>query len=423
MIEADARAPLAFVCGAYHRGGVTRWMADLSAEWKRRGGACWFVVPAPRRPFYSCDGRPTMIEILAAIDAPLRPEIVTAPAGRLYELGTGRYRSAVYEAAILRGVPEGVPLLLGDDPAAWDAATRLGRCGRHPTIGVMHSDDPRYDHLARRFGASVDTIVAVSRRVRARVTSAAPSLTLPIPVIPCGTPLPPPARRPEAGQNGTLRLIWVGRVEEYQKRVSDLPRIVDHLRSVHTDCTLDIIGDGPSLSALQDAVRKAAHGARISLYGWRDAEFVRQRLAAADVFVLPSNFEGMPVAMMEALALGCGVVAAQVSGVEDVATLPGARGCVWTHPVGDVTAAVTAILDAARADPGERAARARALAEAEFSIEQCAVRYEPIVRRRIAPFMGVGSRPSLGARIAQLVSYPVAAQRLARLRSMRTSGG
>jgi glycosyltransferase involved in cell wall biosynthesis len=56
----------------------------------------------------------------------------------------------------------------------------------------------------------------------------------------------------------------------------------------------------------------------VRLLGWQSAEEIWTLLRESDVLLLPSNFEGMPVVVMEALSAGCAVVASRVSGIEDI---------------------------------------------------------------------------------------------------------
>jgi glycosyltransferase involved in cell wall biosynthesis len=133
-------------------------------------------------------------------------------------------------------------------------------------------------------------------------------------------------------------------------------------------------------------------------------------LRGADVFVLPSNFEGMPVAAMEALAHGCAVVASDSAGVEEYASATAARGCLWIYPRGEISAAVAAILAAGQIDKGARRVRARAFAVSEFSIDTCMDRYAELVERvRCTPSQ---DRIDLGSlRLARALSHGVAVLR------------
>jgi glycosyltransferase involved in cell wall biosynthesis len=79
------------------------------------------------------------------------------------------------------------------------------------------------------------------------------------------------------------------------------------------------VGDGPDFAAMQHAVRQADLGHAVTLLGQR--EDVPDLLAAADLLVLPSLFEGLPLVLLEAMVAGLPIVATQIGGsIEAVGT-------------------------------------------------------------------------------------------------------
>lgn len=401
-----------FVCNAYHRGGISRWMVALAVEGTRRGHEIWFVTPRPERPFVNGHNRPSMLSLLEAHAPAERPHIVAPRVGDEFEFGKQEYRASVYAEAVSSRVPLGVPLFVSDDPAAWQGVSWVA--GRNPLIAGVHGDHPHYDGLLRAYAGSVAAVMAVSERLKQRVVGLGLPDGIPVEVVPCGVELPPRVAPRPAGTR-PLRLAWVGRLDEEQKRVSDLPKIAAALCRLGCDFTLDIMGDGEAAPALGEAVAAMRLGGRVRLLGWGSPDEVQRLLAAADILVLPSNMEGWPVTVMEALALGCAVVASRVSGIEDLEHCPGARGCLRVFAVGDVEAAARSIVEMGREPAGDRVARARSLAEREFSISVNADRVERLLER-VAPGRPT-PRPILARHRALLatLSYPIAAQRVARL--------
>ncbi len=126
--------------------------------------------------------------------------------------------------------------------------------------------------------------------------------------------------------------------------------VIDHC----PDARFLLAGEGPLQDDLATAV--AAHGLQdhVILAGFRPD--VADLLAACDVFVLSSLWEGMPVALLEALAAGCPAIATDVGGVRDVVQ-SGRTGLLV--PPADAGALAAAILELMRAP-----ARARALGAA-----------------------------------------------------------
>ena len=350
-------------------------MADAAAEWGRRAGPSWLIAPTPRKPFYSAWGRPLTRTLLSPGGA-TNATLVSPRVDYVFELGTAEYRSQCYARAARENVPAGVPLVVSDDPDVWRAAALLA--DRNPMIGVMHADDKAYYELARGYCDALAGLVCVSSRIERAARSLLPGPAAPtITRIPCGVPLPPlgPSRPPDA----RLRISWAGRMEEKQKRVSDLVRILTCACDSGIDATLDVLGDGPERRDVEQAAAAAGVRSRITFHGWQPVATVMRTLGASDVFLMTSNFEGMPITIMEALGLGCAVVSTSVSGVEDYENSRLAADALWTFPIGDVEAAVARLREVMAVPSISRRLAARKLAEAEFSIGTCINRYESLL--------------------------------------------
>jgi glycosyltransferase involved in cell wall biosynthesis len=391
-------------------------MTDMAGEWQRQRGRCWFVVPRPRRPFVNGVGRPTVWDLLTQRDPAARPHLEAPTVGDGYEFGTEAYRAGIYASAVRKGVPAGVPLIVSDDPGAWRAAAWLA--GRNPFIAVVHGELDLYDRLVQHYAPHVSAFVGVSHRVTRRIRNLLGHDRIPTVTIPCGIRLPSMHRRVHA-PSAPIRLAWVGRMQEEAKRISDLPKIAACLRERGVPFAMDIMGDGDQRQTLTEDIFRRQLTDVVRLRPWGTPAEVQSLLSDADLLLLPSNREGMPITVMEALGLGCGVVASRVSGVEDYEHHLLAADCFWVHAVGDVSAAATAVQRAAEIDPAHRSARARALAEAEFAVERSVERYEPLVRE--LP-VRESLRPNILARghtLRRAVSMLVAAQRIARLWSSR----
>ena len=407
--EVDVQDMIAFAAQPYHRGGVTRWMVDAAVEWARRGERVWFVCPSPAHEFHNAGPQPRLNTLLDRADPHHRIQRVSPSVGSAYEWGTEQYRASVMLRALRHAIPPTATVILSDDPAIW----RVGRAaaGAYRVIGVLHADDEHYYHLAARDGHALAAVVCVSSRI---AKNASERLGWPperLHRIPCGITLSPrPVRSPQCV---VPRLIWVGRVDQRQKRVLDLPRILMAISELGIEATLDVVGDGPDRALLEDHVKSSRLGDSVRWHGWSSSEAIQRLLEAADVLLLPSNFEGMPIAVMEALAAGCGVVASQVSGLEDYVGHPLGSLCYRTHAPGDIPSAARCVADLLQVPAVERARSARYFAEAEFSIERCVDRYAqiPLAAPQAEP---EGAARLAGARLMGVASLPIATFRRAR---------
>jgi glycosyltransferase involved in cell wall biosynthesis len=108
------------------------------------------------------------------------------------------------------------------------------------------------------------------------------------------------------------------------------------------------VGQGPLADEVRELHRQLGLGDRVRLLGYRSD--VRDLLAAADLFVLGSAFEGLPVSIMEAMAAGLPVAATAVGGVPE-AVVDGETGILV--PPRDPAALAEAVVELA-GDPGRR---------------------------------------------------------------------
>ena len=164
------------------------------------------------------------------------------------------------------------------------------------------------------------------------------------------------------------RIITVARLESPKDPLT----LVAALASLHeVPWTCELVGDGSMRPDVEAAIARAGLGDRITLVGERDD--VPARLAAAQVFVLPTRREGFPISILEAMRAGLPVVASNVGGIAE-AVMGGETGALV--PAGGPGA----LADALRpllADPRLRAAQGAAgrhRFEQEFS-------FAPHVRR------------------------------------------
>jgi colanic acid/amylovoran biosynthesis glycosyltransferase len=135
------------------------------------------------------------------------------------------------------------------------------------------------------------------------------------------------------------RLVCVARLVE-QKGQLLLLDAAQRLRERGVDFELVLAGDGELRPEVE--ARIASLGLRSSVYvtGWISSERVRAELLAARALVLASFAEGLPVVVMEAMALGRPVITTCVAGIPELVR-PGENG--WLVPAGDVAALADAM--------------------------------------------------------------------------------
>jgi glycosyltransferase involved in cell wall biosynthesis len=369
---------IAFICHPYHRGGVTRWMVDMATEYAQNGEQVFFITVNPRRTFYSSGNSETIISLLEGVKG---VEVVTSNVGWEYEFGTESYRAQVYKRLLATYVPLGTPVILSDDTAAWAVSALLK--GAYRFVGVLHSDEPKYYEVSMQYQASIDIWTCVSGRVKRKLQEYEAFKEKKIFVIPCGIFIPANERQPEEGIADPVRLVYLGRLTEYQKRISDLLKVAVGLKKEGVNFHLNVIGDGDDRPRLEQKCVAEALDKQVSFTGWLSKKEILSILFQTDLLILTSDFEGMPIAVMEGLSTGCGIISTRVSGVEDLEYLKAATSCIWLNEVGEIQEAVNNIKLAIKIPVATRVASARQVAEDEFDMKTCIERYNIAINNTV----------------------------------------
>ena len=170
-------------------------------------------------------------------------------------------------------------------------------------------------------------------------------------------------------------IVCVGRLGRYKGQEHAIDALAQ-LRSSRPDVRMALIGDGQFRRSLE--ARAAPLGASVIFTG--ALADVRPALAAADVFLNPSDEEGMPGAVLEAMAMGVPVVATNVGGTAEVITDRESGLLVPTRRPDAIADAVRALLDDPMLAKRCRELARRAVVE-QFSIEGVVARTDALYRR------------------------------------------
>lgn len=139
---------------------------------------------------------------------------------------------------------------------------------------------------------------------------------------------------PPGPPSAAPRLINIGRLVE-QKGQLILVEAAALLLARGVDFEVVLIGGGPLRESLEARIRELGLGDRVRLAGWMSGEQIRRQLLDSRGLVLPSFGEGLPVVIMESLALRRPVISTYVAGIPELVR-PGETG--WLVPAGDVEA-------------------------------------------------------------------------------------
>jgi glycosyltransferase involved in cell wall biosynthesis len=134
-------------------------------------------------------------------------------------------------------------------------------------------------------------------------------------VIRCGLApdeLPRPARGREK-----LRIVCVGRLSA-EKGQAGLLQAFAHVAADNEHAELIFIGDGPEGESLQADAKALGISSKVTFAGRKSEPETLEEIALSDILVLPSFMEGLPVVLMEAMAIGVPVVASRVAGIPEL---------------------------------------------------------------------------------------------------------
>ncbi|MEM7645214.1 MAG: glycosyltransferase family 4 protein [Pseudomonadota bacterium] len=122
---------------------------------------------------------------------------------------------------------------------------------------------------------------------------------------------------PGDGPRDSARLLFVGRLAAV-KGVRVLLDALAKLHANHPDATLTLVGDGPEREAIEVHAQELGLGEAVRFAGYLGQDEVAAELGRADLFVLPSFAEGVPVVLMEAMASRLPVVATRIAGIPEL---------------------------------------------------------------------------------------------------------
>lgn len=135
------------------------------------------------------------------------------------------------------------------------------------------------------------------------------------------------------------RLVCIGRLCE-QKGQLLLVEAAGQLAAEGLRFKLVLVGDGPLRTEIEAMIARLNLQEHVEVIGWAINSEVRQHILASRAMVLPSFAEGLPVAIMEALALSRPVISTYVAGIPELVE-PGV--CGWLVPPGSVEALTVAM--------------------------------------------------------------------------------
>lgn len=289
-------------------------------------------------------------------------------------------------------------------------------------VGMVQSDDPGVYRLVRQYAEHMDRVVGVSKTIVEKLESFPELADVPSVYGPYGVPMPPQARVREHTTNNPLRILYLGRVDDEQKRVRLFPGILSDLCASRMPFVWTVAGNGPDRSYLERTMVTNDPSQVVRFTGMVSYERVPELLESHDVFLLASDYEGLPLSLLEAMGHGLVPVVSDLpSGVRevvdettgklvDIHDIPGyARAILWLHEH--------------RREMTQMAQRAREKVQARFSVAAMTDRWLELGQRCKAAEMTwpreFNIEPMMGARRPFYYREPVRTMRRLRKKCVR----
>jgi glycosyltransferase involved in cell wall biosynthesis len=212
----------------------------------------------------------------------------------------------------------------GDTPWSATAAYLKGATVqermRVRVLGIIHSDTDTQYRIARDYASMAPVWIGVSRRCCEELKKHLRDSGSVVQLL--HYPIDVQYQRRSLDGSSPLRIAYVGRLEETQKRISRLPLLFSELTHMGIDYRATVVGGGPHAAVLRDSLQGDAateFASRVDFRGELSSAQVGEIWRTHDIFLLVSSFEGLPISMLEAMAAGaCPVTMAVDSGISDV---------------------------------------------------------------------------------------------------------
>lgn len=189
------------------------------------------------------------------------------------------------------------------------------------TLGTLHSDDPYYHDIIDLFIDGMEDwrlsgSIGVSEHLTALVNHRGYS-SIPYLHAPYGAPVP--TKKCTWTDEKPLRLVYAGRLVERQKRVLRLTQRLIQAAEHFSNVEAVLYGSGPEEIAVQQIIDNSSVYEKLWLGGSLDSLAMQDAMLKGHLFILLSDFEGLSISLMEAMACGLvPVVSNMKSGVTDL---------------------------------------------------------------------------------------------------------
>lgn len=308
---------------AYLLGGVQNWLDMLSHGLRERGHE--IIIGVPDGLFHRAKEYNQQYPRLNAYSF---QNASGTHEGRVRGLATFLQKNTV---DIIVGVN------IGDLYQAYQRVSDL--LGESRIVMTIHAIEANYFKDVMEYCHLLDAVVTTNRLSEAMVKSLHVVKDRQIYYAPYGVGWEGCQRKKNSGR---LRIAWVGRVENQQKRVKDIVGIVKEMEFRRIQYQLSIAGEGPDLQALLEELHPWISAGRVHYSGLLKEDALDRLYRENDILLITSEWETGPIVAWEAMARGVAVVSSQYVGSKAENALVHEKTALL-FPIGDVKEAAVQI--------------------------------------------------------------------------------
>jgi len=185
-------------------------------------------------------------------------------------------------------------------------------------MAMGQSHDPLVYDALRPYSPWMDLLAMVSQTMKSTVAAMPEFAKVPIAYLPYGVPIGD-AKPTEKNLGRPLRILYLGRLEQEQKRVRLFPEILRQLCASGIPFHWTIAGTGSEREYLEANLKSASPNQTISFVGPVGYADVPAMMKRHDIYLLASDYEGLPLSLLEAMAQGLVPVVSDLeSGIREV---------------------------------------------------------------------------------------------------------
>lgn len=292
---------IALVSGGLPLGGSTTFLCNLAGELVKRSIPCIVCSFEAENPFaedfaklgvdlHICDEKQMifedcMLSVLGRLRAFQPTSVIACLDPRSFE--------------VLRYLPHGVERL-----------------------GMIQSDDPNIYILLKRYQHWEDALVGVSSHIATKLRAFPEFSDKRVLCLPYGIPVSEAVPETTRPLDAPLRILYLGRLEQEQKRVRLFPEILRKLEEAEIPFSWTVAGDGSERAFLESEMKTGSRSGlhrEITFAGALSYAAVPAMLRRHDIYLLASDYEGLPLSLLEAMSEGLVPVVSDLeSGIREV---------------------------------------------------------------------------------------------------------